>query len=127
MYLLEMKGKRALVSVSALVVLVRSLLLPICVFYVSMHVASRARVLSWPSEITVDARIDSREPHILVGQNNRCVLSLTGCQALPAQAFKGVSPTHEHLIPLVQGGNGGQEAFSPSVQTSVNVYHRIVT
>lgn len=122
-----MKGEKALVWVSAVVVLVRSLLLPICVFYMSMGVASRTRVLSWPSEVTVDGRIDGREPHVLVGQNNRYVLSLTGCQVLPAQAFTGVSPTYDHLIPLVQGGNGGQGAFSPSVQASVNVCHRVVT
>lgn len=76
-----MKGERAFVWVSAVVVLVRSLLLPICVFYMSMDVASRTRVLSWPSEITVDGRIDGREPHVLVGKTTGMCWALWGVKS----------------------------------------------
>lgn len=82
-----------------------------------MDVASRTRSLSWPCERPVDAKMDSRGPHIPEGQSGRHLLSLTADGVLgPAcLSFHGLpfslSPAHNHLVPLVQGGNEGQEPF----------------
>lgn len=91
----------------------------------SMDVAFRAHSLPWLSEHTVDAKIDSREPQVPEEQNDRHLRSLTEGWALPAQLSQAsfLMEPRDHLVPLVQGGNGGQGAFSLGVQTSVYGYH----
>lgn len=113
-------------------VFLRRLPLPECVFYTSKDVTIKTHLLSWPYEHTMDAKIDSKEPHIALGQNNRHLLSLTRCvgPACPrfhVYHFFSLSASHDYLVPPMQRGNSGQGAFSPSVQTSVNIYHRAVT
>lgn len=79
---LRTKGKRAFVSVSAVVVFGKKFALPECVLH-EHGCGRRARSSSWPSEHPVDAKIDSREPHIPEGRNSRHLLSLTGCGVGP--------------------------------------------
>lgn len=86
----------------------------------------------WAFRAYNDASTDSREPHIPLGQNNRHLLSLTrcvgpACPRLHVYHFLSLSPGHDYLVPPMQRGYRGQGAFSPSVQTSVNIDHRAVT
>lgn len=116
--LLGTKGKTALVShYGGDGVFLRSLPLPELVFYTSKDVTIKTHLLSWPSEHTMDAKIDSREPHIPLGQNNRHLLSLTRCVGPTCPRFHvynffSLSPGHDYLVSPMQRGNRGQGAFS---------------
>lgn len=86
-------------------------------FYTSKDVTIKTNLLSWPYDHTMDAKIDNREPHIPLGQDNRHLLSFIRCvgPACPrfhVYHFFSLSPGHDYLVSPMQRGNRGQGAFS---------------
>lgn len=101
-----------------------------------MHVAVRTRLPSRSYEPPVDAEMDGKEPRS-PGPDSSSSLESPGRQALADPGFHvphfPSSSPDARLVPPVQAGNGDdsslypvhgiQGAFSPRVQTSVNVRH----
>lgn len=72
-------------------------------------------------------RLTAESPTFLWGKTTGTYWALQGVLGPPAYHFFLLSPGHDYLVPPMQRGNSAQGAFSPSVQTSVNIYHRAVT